>query len=493
MKFTKFVVTLSIAVLLGLGVLGTRPVMAEKMPNNILQIDSSKKACGRVVGYLPSYRSEQVDKIDYSVLTHINLAFMRYQNGTLKSDFSDSLVKKIMAHCKENNIKVCIAIGGGGGFDAESKPFHTKESRAAFIRTITDYVAQYGLDGVDVDIENTDEDVLANYENLVRELREALGEEKLLTMAVSPWFTKKLGSGIYEYLDFLNLMTYDYSGAYGIGNGPIAPMSQIEDHKAFYTSQGVSMDRMNIGVPFYGYGSGGWNDEYTFSQIVAYNSEYRYTDDALINGNRVYYNGETTIREKARLSKDFGGIMIWELGQDSFGVYSLLAAIKDELYSQSVVKVEIEGWRISPTSDGYSTIYSVTDLNQEVESVGLIYGLKDRVNTSEMTATSGSKQVYISEATDKGKLKVGYSKTAKAKSYSMTMKLIHDANFYNAGIYTRAYAKLRNGTYVYSDVEFCRVFDVADYIYQNKLLNDQTSYDYLYDNILKKTDANYIK
>lgn len=464
--------------------LATGSIKAESLPNNYLKIDDNKKASGRVVGYLPSYRSDQVDKIDYSVLTHVNLAFMRYQNGKLVSDFSENVINNILAHCKQNDIKVCIAIGGGGGFDAESKPFHTKESRAVFIKTVVDYVNQYGLDGVDVDIENTDSDVIANYENLVRELREALGEEKLLTMAVSPWFTRQLGSNIYQYLDFLNLMTYDYSNnQYSIGNGPIAPMSQIEDHREFYTSQGVSLDRMNIGVPFYGYGSGGWSDEYTFAQLVNYNASNRWSDQAVINGTTVHYNGENTIREKARLSKEYGGIMIWELGQDSFGEYSLLGAIKDELYSSSPVKVEIEGWRISPASDGYSTIYSVNDLKGDVKSVGLIYALKDQVAKSDLTADSSNKNIHVVTATSKGKLKTRFSKTEKTKSYAMTMKMPHMKSFYNAGIYTRAFAELNNGTYVYSDVEFCRVYDIAEYIYQNNLISSSGK-DYLY-NIIK--------
>lgn len=284
---------------------------------------------GRVVGYFPAYRSEVVDKIDYSVLTHLNLSFMRYSNGELKSDFSDSLIKKVLEHCKENNVKVQIAIGGGGGFDTESKPFHTKESRAKFIQTIIDYVNQYDLDGVDVDVESEDSDIIANYEYFVQELREALGEDKILTMAVSPWFTKQLSAAIYENLDFINLMTYDYKH----GDGPLAPMSQIETHREFYTSQGVSMDRMVIGVPFYGYGPGGYSEEYKYSEIVEANPDNKYTDECVINGHTIYYNGETTIREKAELSKQYGGIMIWELGQDAFDENSLLNAIKEVLQS----------------------------------------------------------------------------------------------------------------------------------------------------------------
>lgn len=489
---------------------------------------------GRVIGYFPSYRSSEVDKVDYSVLTHLNLSFMRYTNGQLKSDFSDSLVKKVLAHCRENDVKVMIAIGGGGGFDADSKPFNTKESRAEFIGTIIDYVNQYGLDGVDVDIECTDSDIIANYEYFVEELREALGNGKLLTMAVSPWFTKKLSSTIYNNLDFINLMTYDYKH----GDGPLAPMSQIETHREHYTSQGVTLDRMNIGVPFYGYGPGGYDEEYKYSEIIEADPNNRFSDECVINGHTIYYNGEPTIREKAQLSKQYGGIMIWELGQDSFGEYSLLQAIKEELQlgeenttteeqttivetttdksteeqttvvettteeltesettsdMESKVKLEIDGWQISTVSEGYRTIYSVSDSMNEVEKVGLIYGLADYVAEPDMIVGSANNYVHSYESTEAGRSAVVFSEMESAQSYVMTMKFIHSADFYKAGIDVRAYAKLHDGSYIYSDVYLCSVYEIADCLYQNLMMSTNSSHDYLYTKILSVVDTFYEK
>ena len=41
-----------------------------------------------------------------------------------------------------------------------------------------------------------------------------------------------------------------------------------------------------------------------------------------------YYNGRPTIRDKVKLAAEtMSGIMIWELGQDSFTEYSLLETI----------------------------------------------------------------------------------------------------------------------------------------------------------------------
>ena len=47
-------------------------------------------------------------------------------------------------------------------------------------------------------------------------------------------------------------------------------------------------------------------------------------------GNK-YYNGRPTMRTKVRLAAEsLSGIMIWELGQDSFTEYSLLETIHKE-------------------------------------------------------------------------------------------------------------------------------------------------------------------
>jgi hypothetical protein len=44
-------------------------------------------------------------------------------------------------------------------------------------------------------------------------------------------------------------------------------------------------------------------------------------------GNK-YYNGRPTIKAKVKLAAEsLSGIMIWELGQDSFSQYSLLETI----------------------------------------------------------------------------------------------------------------------------------------------------------------------
>jgi len=712
----------------------------------------------RVVGYLPSYRNYTIDSIDYSALTHLCLAFMTYSNGTCTSGFSASDVKKIVQKCHDNNVKVLIALGGGGGFNTSDGPLNTAEKRTSIINQVMNYVNTYNLDGVDIDIEVTDSNVWKNFEAFCSEFSSRLkAGNKLFTMAVSSWFTDPIPNKAYTYFDFVNLMTYDAA----FGNGDVAPWSQIYNMISYYRNRGISDDRMVIGVPFYGYGSGG--TAYTYAEILAMNSANSSSD--YYNG--IYYNGANTIKSKAEYSKDFGGTMIWELGQDVFDSRSLLQVIKgvmqsgnqtttsatvtnvpgnvlvnsfgsktstitmttengvtyaggltngasldyyinvpesgkytfkfhfaagdtqynadnmvfkvndneiskmplqlsaswttfDEYtaefnfvtagnykvsimsdggacnvtdftvsksgeqtttpeeptsqeevttpevttkvpegveqptevfgvvvssnadntisvvwgrdtemeakgqlhnvyldgvkvydnvicgsydminvpagthtvrvtsvyngyettgYSEAItvtgkaaseletteeptteevttkvenkVQMEINGYQISATVEGFRVIYSVSDVANQVEAVGMVYGLESDSTEEDMVVGSNNAYVFNYDATDEGKMSTTLSKMEAATSYTMTMKFIDTTEFYNAGIRVRAYAKLKDGSYVYSNVKTCSVYDISDILYQNRKMSNINNHKYLFNKILSKVNPMY--
>ena len=628
----------------------------------------------RVVGYFPSYRMYTIDSIDFSALTHCMLSFMTYRNGTLTSGFAAGDVQNIVSRCHANGVKAMIAIGGWGGFDASDNPFGTAQKRTSFVNQVMDYVTTYNLDGVDIDIELTDANIWNNFDALIAELSGRLkAEGKLLTMAVATWFTGSISNSTYQYFDFLNLMSYDYNQS---GTGEVAPWSQIYDMVSYYGSRGVSNDKMVIGVPFYGYGTDGAHTYAEMINISAANANLDYA-------NGVYYNGMSTIRQKAEYSKSYGGTMIWEIGQDSYGTYSLLNVIKEvmkngntetttvaqetttvqevttqavsdgyttangdwnnlpywsvyfapnwgglptgeykagdsyndfsvkvntasgvdweiqmktqvmsvesgktyickvnvnsnvsttnqirfkEEYSQietlkvlnagsntfelqftasdsaqiffdlgkapagleftvtsfslekveeeteapteeptteeptteeptTVVntntKLEINGCQVSTTVEGYRIVYSLSDTDSEVASVGMVYGLDCYATESEMVVGSTNSTVYTVEATDAGKLGTAISSMIGAQSYVMTMKFVKTAEFFNQKINVRAYAKLKTGEYVYSDIDQYVMYNVADFLYKNQYMNNMSGHNYLYNEILSLVDPTY--
>lgn len=259
---------------------------------------------GRVVGYFPSYRYEFLDSIDFSAMTHVILSFVQYQGGNMYCMFDDTQIRAIKEKCDENGVKLMIALGGDGGFAYTDNPIDTDEERTEFINELMYYVDTYDLDGIDIDVEITNADFWKCFDGFTAELSGRLkAEEKLLTMAVAPWFTDGIAESTYDYFDFINLMSYD-------------SIDKIGNQVLYYEARGISKEEMNIGVPFFGVSEDG-KSYYSYAEIIADHKT------------GVSYDGIPEMTAKAEYSLSYGGIMIWEIGQDVFEPeYSLLEAIK---------------------------------------------------------------------------------------------------------------------------------------------------------------------
>lgn len=123
---------------------------------------------------------------------------------------------------------------------------------------LASYVEEYGLDGINVDIENVTHEQRDQYTELVRLLRQKLPEGKELSVAVaanpenwqSGWHGSYDYAALAEHADYLMLMAYDEHFEGGEA-GPVASLDfverSIQQALAF-----VSPGRLVLGVPFYG-------------------------------------------------------------------------------------------------------------------------------------------------------------------------------------------------------------------------------------------------
>lgn len=282
----------------------------------------------KIVGYLPYYRFGLIGQMDFSQLTHLNIAFANPDaQGNL--DVSGADITPVVSKAREHNLTVLLSLAGGAlttEWAAAWKNLTRPGQRSAFIHKIVNYLQQHDLDGVDNDLEWQYVD--DNYSGFVLELRDSLDAYGFLLTAALP--------GTYRYpqitdralaaYDWINLMAYDLTGPWAPNNpGPHSPYSFAEASINYWQSRGVTGDRLTLGVPFYG-----WNfgenpvKAYTFRTIVGQDPDNAFRDqDALM-----YYNGIPTIQAKTELAMTrVSGIMIWEIGQDDFGAFSLLNAI----------------------------------------------------------------------------------------------------------------------------------------------------------------------
>ena len=271
----------------------------------------------KVVGYAPNwYGAEYLDQIDYSQVTHLIYAFaIPTAEGEIRplddGGFMTALVKK--AH--ENNVKVCIAIGG---WSYKGKPLESTFAAAtdtdAKCKTLANamlkVVDEYGLDGIDVDWEYPRAKTMRQYETLVKYLREGLdqrGEGKTLTSAVTGFMAAGYSSTALGCLDWVNVMAYD-----GDGGSGHSPYRYAVDSVNAWKKVGVPKEKIMVGVPFYARPN--WT---SYRALIAADKNNAAKDQTDYKGATAYYNGLETIARKTEFAvENAGGIMIWEMNQD---------------------------------------------------------------------------------------------------------------------------------------------------------------------------------
>ncbi|MEO6175766.1 MAG: glycosyl hydrolase family 18 protein [Flavobacterium circumlabens] len=293
--------------------------------------EETKTKTARVVGYLSSDNINKMTSIQFCKLTHLNVAFANpNKDGSLNfSGDIDALIK----YAKSVNPNIVISISLAGGVLSEEQAANwsflidKSENRPVLIQSILNFVELHQLDGVDVDLEW--DAVTSGYSGFVIELRKSLTERKKLLTAALPNNSRfeNINSAALNAFDFINIMSYDSTGPWTPNNpGQHSSMSNARDGIDFWHKlQNVSSDKITLGVPFYGY-----NFTYaavtssTYGQIVEVGPQFADQDEL----GKIYYNGRPTISQKVEYaSQNTGGIMIWELAQDSFGEYSLLDVI----------------------------------------------------------------------------------------------------------------------------------------------------------------------
>lgn len=251
-------------------------------------IQSDKKTTAQpdryIIGYVfPGNRILNVNEIDAEKLTHINYAFANIKDGKIIEGFqNDAENFAVLNSLKERNpdLQILISVGGWTWSGNFSDMALTPESREVFISSSVDFIKRYQLDGLDLDWEypglvgnnNTyrAED-RENFVALLKECREALdaaggNKHYLLTIAAGASQSFIDANNMDEaarYLDFVNLMTYDYAGEWSNITGHHANLfsseytvskNSAEASVKIFAEAGVPMEKMVLGAAFYGRG-----------------------------------------------------------------------------------------------------------------------------------------------------------------------------------------------------------------------------------------------
>ncbi|QKX56772.1 uncharacterized protein TRUGW13939_03879 [Talaromyces rugulosus] len=184
-------------------------------------------------------------------------------------------IKQLYLLKKENRkLKVLLSIGGWTYSANFAQPASSEAGREAFAQSATKLVLDLGLDGIDIDWEYPQDDSQAqSYVALLQKCRETLdaaaGPDRkfLLTIACPAGasnYQKLRLSEMTPYLDFYNLMGYDYAGSWDqtaghqanifpSNNTPAStPFSTVAALDYYIKTSGVPPSKMVLGMPLYG-------------------------------------------------------------------------------------------------------------------------------------------------------------------------------------------------------------------------------------------------
>lgn len=283
----------------------------------------------KVVAYYPSFRGDGavIPVSRLSKVTHVNLSFAILDG---EGNLDDARVRRSHAQLIDSlklaGCKVLVSVGGGGG-PVVQKNFATvicdSAARARAEDNLMTMVSDLSLDGLDIDYEAwgvagfDNETLAAALEVFLAELRERLGEERLLTAAVADYglYTPAMA----QYFDYITVMAYDLTGPWRPEiAGPHSPFEFYESAIQKFVDMGYPGEKIVGGVPFYGYGfrKDGTAYSMTYAQIVEEFPGAEHLD--CING-ELFYDGMPTMKKKCDYVKEngLGGIMFWQIHGDT--------------------------------------------------------------------------------------------------------------------------------------------------------------------------------
>lgn len=351
------------------------------------QIEEPEEKQYHIVGYIAGWKTIKPEKIPAEKLTHINYAFASVQDGFVVSidgnEKRDSTNFAILYQLKTRNpaLKILVSIGGWTHSKGFSDAVLTEESRENLTNSGIDFLLKYNLDGLDFDWEypvlQGDNNVVRpedreNFVAMLKSFREALdsvgnlNNTHYLSTIASGGFRKYLElndmAEAEKYLDFINIMAYDFYTAgdavtghhanlYPNGDKGRSAKTTVEEHIEF----GVPAAKLVLGVPFYGrmwksvdskenglFQPGKFEMGLPYQQIFALskNSSYsRFWDEkagapylfSIQDSTWITFEDPESLALKMKFIKEKGlaGAMFWEMSEDNTG--TLLNTLYDEL------------------------------------------------------------------------------------------------------------------------------------------------------------------
>jgi chitinase len=213
--------------------------------------------------------------INFQLYTHLAHAFLDAENDGALRLRPQVPNRELTKNAHHAGVRVLISLGGGGGEEPFVAMSTNRQAEDCYVLEVMKVVDEYDYDGIDFDWEYPDTKAeIICFERMTRRFRkllDELGEKKQrpmqLTMAVNchparlKWLTNEL---LLENMDWINLMTYDFTGPWTDFAGHQSPLyasSKSPAASKFSTESAIKYlledrlypaDRVTVGLPLYG-------------------------------------------------------------------------------------------------------------------------------------------------------------------------------------------------------------------------------------------------
>lgn len=289
-----------------------------------------------IVGYVPAYRTIEVmeETINWGNMTDAYyFGATPSTSGGINLEYSEKF-DYVKQKALDYKINLWLSIGGWNKSANFPGLAANATARQTFADNLVDFCATHELSGVDIDWEfptSTQSESMKLLFKTIYETFEADGRGFKLSAAAGgeQAHADNWDSGSFQYLDHLNLMSYDAPSNVSDNH---ASLEFLKEGMDIYHEAGCPYEKMLGGVAFYSRPS-----IRMYSEILNAASTKEAKDEIFLNdgSGQVKYNGKTTLEDKIDYvvgEKGGVGVLIWEVTQDiKDEEYSLLKVLDDKM------------------------------------------------------------------------------------------------------------------------------------------------------------------
>ncbi|MCH7574751.1 MAG: T9SS type A sorting domain-containing protein [Candidatus Marinimicrobia bacterium] len=378
-----------------------------------------------IIGFLPYWRYDQYEYLDYSLLTQINYFGVDVNtDGTLGDDHhwpASALIQ--FAHARGVKVSLTAILFGGGDL---TTLLGSAANRQRLVANLLVKVQAAGGDGINIDFELLPASQRDNMVTFIDSLTTAF-HANLPSLAVTIDVPAVDWGGTWDFAalanmaDGLFIMAYDYHWSSGPEAGPVSPLAGTSPQNSwnvtrtvneYLTQTGGNASKLVLGIPYYGYdwpvastsiyaATTGTGASILYSAAAvdgpangvmwdasSSTNWYNYTSGG---ARQVWYDDSLSLSLKYQLAltKELAGVGMWALSYDGNRT-ELWGALADHFVGETPPRRPTT-WAVQALSDGSAQISVVaqtaTVYNLYLSLDGVTFSLHGSYSAAVFTAT----------------------------------------------------------------------------------------------------------